>query len=700
MVKKARILDFKGKGLKIKEESLKRKLIKTFSLLVIFCLTMLGALTFFITKYSVTANVKSNALEVTTQTKNYIEAILTTVDTLYADFYANKELMEIVSDTEADKDAEEEGRNQVTKSLTNLAIGNSFNIVSGMTFYSEYGLTSSFPDVPRTLEESDEAFENIKSQTWYDKVKEYNGKPYWVSPHEEKIVEGRPDTYLSSISTIRDENSEQVLGILKIDIKATVLSRILEDIDLGENGEVWIIDENGNIVSSKDKALVGTVLAEDIYQKAAADEQKGFDFQLEGAAMYGVSVQSSYNGWKYIAAVPRAELSTMANNIGKYMIVIMLFCLVVCVFIAIAMAAQMTRPIDEMIHLTQQLAMGDLTVQSKKSNIKEMNQLCDHFNEMTQYLNKTMKATLELSNETGETSSQLALVAANLNDSASEVSLAMQEIAKGSMQQVEKTTECKDISGKLSEQLNGAVEKIKKASTNSDICIETIEESKKIIQQLSDASRKNASAIDGVVDKINHLEENITHLFGILEHIENIASETNLLSLNASIEAARGGTEGKGFAVVALEVRKLAMQSQEAAVKISQILKEIQGKVDQTIAVTSVAQSGFLEEAGKVDQTVQSFEMIKENIAGVVRDINDVMEYVVFIEQGKENLSRDIEHIASISEGNASATEETVAAAETQEDSAAKMKEVSAQLRNKAEKLNQMLGKFKIGENI
>lgn len=682
----------------LKQKSLKGKLIKTFSILIIFCLTVLGLLTFFITKISVTRDVKNTALEVTTQTKNYIEAMLTTVDTLYADFYANKDLMELINKSDMNEDEKDNGRSIINAELTKWAIGNSFNIISGMTFYSEKGLTSSFPYVARTSEESDQVFSEVKNKDWYEKVMEYNGKPYWLSPHEEKIVEGRPDTYLSSISIIRSEDSEEVLGILKIDIKANVLTRILDEVKIGENGEVLIIDEEGRVVSSKDKNLLGTAVEDGIHEKTFTDGQAEFDFKLNGQAMYGVAVQSRYNNWKYEAIVPKDELFATATSIGRYMAGIMLFCLIVCVFISIVVAAQITKPIDEMIRLTQRLAKGDLTVRSRKSRIKEINQLSEHFNEMAQNLNQTVKATMELSDETGEASNKLSSAATHLKDSVSEVSLAIQDISKGSMEQVERTVECKNISGRLGDQIGGAVERIKKASTNSSRCSETVEEGKSIIQALNNTSIENASTIKAVVDTIKNLGENTEHLFGISERIENIASQTNMLSLNASIEAARSGAEGKGFAVVAVEVRKLAMQAQEAAEEIDQILEDIKGKVKQTISIAQVAQSGFVEETNKVNQTVEAFDLIKDTILNVVGDISDIMEYMQFIEKEKESFLQDIEHIASISEGNASATEETMALAETQVDSAVKMKEVSDNLNNKAEKLNQMLGKFTIEE--
>ena len=681
-----------------KHKSLGQQLISYFSVLMIGCLLVLGGTTFLVIKYHVTQDFKDSTLSVMTQTENYVEALLTTVDSLYVDFYADKEIMTLVSNPSMSDEEKETGRKTMTDKLMQEAIGNSFNIVSGMTFYSEKGLTASFPNVPRSLEESNEAMAKAKQQEWYQKVIESKGKPFWLSSHEEKIVEGSPDTYVSSISTIRGKEKDEVLGILKIDVKSNVLARILEDTKVGKEGEILIVDEAGKIVASKEKERIGTKIGSALFQKMKDQEQCEFNFKQSGKAVYGVAARSKYNQWTYVAMVPRHELFGTAMHIGRYMLLITLGCLAVCAVLSKRVATQITKPVNETIQLTEQLAEGDLTAKSKVSQIKEMNLLAEHFNKMTQHLSATLHAALRVSDQSSETSDQLSLMADQLKDSSGEVSLAIQEIAQGSMEQVEETTKCKAISNDLGEKIHLVVDQMKDAAENSDDCIHTVETGKDIVKALNKSSVENASTIEEVVETIGYLEKNTQSLFVILERINGITTQTNLLALNASIEAARSGEVGKGFAVVAEEIRKLSMQSQEAADEINEILQVINSTVGETIDISKKAESGFLEEERMVDQTVESFDAIKEKMTDVAASINEMKDYIQAIEEGKNHLSQNIEHITSISESNASATEETMAYAETQESSAEQMKVVANQLLQQGQKLNEMLKQFTLEE--
>ena len=140
------------------------------------------------------------------------------------------------------------------------------------------------------------------------------------------------------------------------------------------------------------------------------------------------------------------------------------------------------------------------------------------------------------------------------------------------------------------------------------------------------------------------------------------------------------------------------MQSQEAADEINEILQVIKSTVGETIDISKKAESGFLEEERMVDQTVESFDAIKEKMTDVAASINEMKDYIQAIEEGKNHLSQNIEHITSISESNASATEETMAYAETQESSAEQMKVVANQLLQQGQKLNEMLKQFTLEE--
>ena len=224
---------------KINSKSILGKLTITFSLLVMISLIVTGVSTYLITKASVTKEFKNSSIETLKQNKNYVEMINSSVDNMPAQLYSNKKFVSLINNDKVDNDALDNNRVLISNELTNATLTNSLNVISGMTFYSENGLTSSFPTNVRTLEESNSVMEGAKKESWYNVVVKNNGKPYWLPPHDSKIVEGRNASYLSSISVIKNITGTKVLGILEIDISVDVLNSALTDSKIGKNGYIY-----------------------------------------------------------------------------------------------------------------------------------------------------------------------------------------------------------------------------------------------------------------------------------------------------------------------------------------------------------------------------------------------------------------------------------------------------------------------------
>ena len=261
-----------------KAKKLQAILTFTFSILLIIALGITAVSNYLITRAKVTNDFKKTSMEVTNQTNKYIEAILTTIDVTYAQIYSNKDFMFLIDGEGLNDEQKLENAKEIKNQLTDYTINNTFNIISGITFYSEYGMTASFPDIPRTIEDSKNELLSVKEMEWYKESVKREGKPYWMAPHEEKSIEGRPDTYISSISVIKDENGEKDLGVLKIDVKASVLNHILSDCSIGENGYIFIVDDDQNIVASKNEKEAGTVLDSNICKAISKNDDGNFTF--------------------------------------------------------------------------------------------------------------------------------------------------------------------------------------------------------------------------------------------------------------------------------------------------------------------------------------------------------------------------------------------------------------------------------------
>lgn len=684
----------KKRFLKINAKSLLGKLTITFSLLVMVSLIVTGASTYFITKANVIKDFKSSSTETLMQNKNYVEIITSSVDNMPAQLYSNKKFISLINDDKATDDIKDNNRVLIENELTNATLSNSMNIISGITFYSENGLTSSFPRNPRTLEESNSVMTETKKQPWYNTVVKNDGRPYWLPPHDAKIIEGHSASYLSSISLFKNISGKKTIGILEINISVDILNNALKDSKIGKKGYIYIIDGNGKIVAHKDSKLAGTKLKDNVYSAIKTSGNGDFTFKDGNTKMFGVYTQSKLNDWKYVAVVPESELSATATNIQKYTSVIMILCLIACVIISLFTSMQISRPINEIIGLTKKLADGNLMVESKNSRILELNALSENFNNMTRKLRFMLKTTTDLASETDEISNRLLNFTEGNAETSKQVTAAIAEITIGSGEQVENTMQCEETSNDLDLDIHKGVEGLGKVSGAADECFLVLEDSRHIINDLNESSDSNSKAITNVSDTISELKDNTKNILLILNKINEITNQTNLLSLNASIEAARAGDAGKGFAVVAQEIRKLSGQSQGASIEISKIIKQVNDSISSTIEISNNAKIAFSDETAQVTKTIKAFDSIKLAIESVVEAMHNSVNSINLIEKGKISLSDNISNISMLAQRSAAATEQVTASVEIQNSSNEDMHKLALGLNEKAERLKEILGNF------
>lgn len=678
------------------EKKITQILTLSFSILLILSLGMTGISSYFITKANIKSDFIKSSSQVLSQTQKYLETRNTTVDITYSHMYSDNDFMKLISNIPSSESTRIKTSEAIMQKLKYYTINNTFNLISGITFYSPYGLTSSFPDIPRTISESDEEMNNIKKESWYEKVIEMDGKPYWLAPHEEKIIEGHPDSYLSSISVIRDESGNNILGILKIDIKASTLNQIIKNINVSENEIIMIINSNKEIVAENNSSLLEDQTYENIYSAVENTSNKSFSLNNNGTQYYGTYISSDSNDWKYIMLVPEKELTATASNIQKYTSIITIIFLVIGIVITIVISNSIKKPIYNLIDLTRELSIGNFTTNSNYYPIEELNSLNENFNVMIKKLTLMMKKTKDISKDTTNTSLHLANLTENITQTSKEISSAMEQIASASNDQVQNTLDCIDAANLLSNNINLIVQNVKSVIIDSEKNMKIVNNSKKIVSTLSDTSSINNKNIANITDTISDLNDSTQNILYILNQINDITEQTNLLALNASIEAARAGESGKGFAVVADEIRILSESSQKSAIEINNILNTIKEKIKYTLNIVNKTKLDFDNETLQVQDTVKSFELINNSIIHTKQSMTETIATLTAIEESKDKLLNNMNSIESATEHNASATEEVMASMETQIASNQDISNLSQDLNLKAEMLIRELENFKI----
>ncbi|QGG48835.1 HAMP domain-containing methyl-accepting chemotaxis protein [Heliorestis convoluta] len=272
-----------------------------------------------------------------------------------------------------------------------------------------------------------------------------------------------------------------------------------------------------------------------------------------------------------------------------------------------------------------------------------------------------------------------------------QVALTVQELAKGAMEQSKETVK----STSLLEQVVQVIKEVtERTSSVSSASAEAMDLTKAGVEQLHKVSEEII-----VIEKaVNHnkkaafqLSAKSTEIGKIVSSISTIADQTNLLALNAAIEAARAGEAGKGFAVVADEVRKLAGQAGAAAVDISNIIHSVQEEIKLIVGEIEKATHVVSDEAKMIKEVEQQFEVISASVKSVIEDIQEVSVATEEMRASSEEVVKSAQNISVVSEEISASIEEVSATTEEQSAGAEQVAENARKLMAIADRLKTMV---------
>jgi len=311
---------------------------------------------------------------------------------------------------------------------------------------------------------------------------------------------------------------------------------------------------------------------------------------------------------------------------------------------------------------------GDLTQQIEVKGTDELAQLGNGFNrfvtkthDLIAQAKQTMTAVDQSVNEIGEATTDVNHRISEQNQEINSISAAVQELS-AAIQQV--------------------AEKADHVSSESEKSHNTARDGGQVVQETVSGMQAIEEAVSSTATSVGELGKRSEQIGHVITVINDIADQTNLLALNAAIEAARAGEHGRGFAVVADEVRKLADRTTKATEEIAESIKAIQSETDQAVGRMESGKQRVNEGVEKAGQAGEALRSIVTGIEGVVAMIGEIAATTKEQSQATEGVTRGIEQIATASQTAAHSCETSAQA--------------SAQLSTQARDLSQLLGQFKV----
>ena len=521
---------------------------------------------------------------------------------------------------------------------------------------------------------------NIKDMGVYQKA--LSGTQAVSEPSQDTIgISGISEDTLVVVYAMPIKVGGKVESVLIAVKSGNEFSTLVSDITFGKTGKAFMINESGDIIAHYNLSLVFDktnyiIKAEEDknYQKFAAllGSMKLGEIGSGEYTDYGISMYAGYapvgsTGWSIAITGEKGDLLSGLNKLKSTSGIFTLSFLGSGILAVFLITTSITKGLGVLVKHISTMAYGDLTreVPMKYCCAKdEIGVLANSLSKLQNFTREMIDSIKNSSSSIDAQSENLFSISKTITVAADHVTSAIQDVAKGAVEQAEELSSMLDDLNHFSTELEQVVQALDNIDDGTSSISDMAEESNHNMRFLVDTSNNIQSSFRDFTDRISSLGENIKKVNEMSNFINGIAEQTNLLSLNATIEAARAGEAGRGFAVVADHIRNFADQTKLLSVNINSIINSVCLETSQIVGNSIALDDKLNHQKEILLTTMASFETIITAFHKIAPQVEAVNATFGALDNEKNGIIEKIEGVASIAQQVSASSEEIAAAAQ------------------------------------
>lgn len=491
------------------------------------------------------------------------------------------------------------------------------------------------------------------------------------------------------------KTTKDALGVAAMSFSTKMLEDITKNVQIGELGYSFILDQDGKVVYHPFADLVEQDMG---HLKALYESESGsFAYtdsnQKHSHIIFSTNKQS---GWKIAGAMDLEEVTSEAAPILRTTSLVLILAVLLAGLLVTVIIFSILKPLQQLNRVSLRISEGDLTGSTAVIRNDEIGLLAVNFNKMADSLRSLISKVNDNTMQLAASAEELSAGADQNAQASEQVTLSVQDIVEGSekqLVQVDGTLSDMNVLTRQVDQISAYAEEV---SRTAQLTMESANAGDQAIQTAAAQMNEIGSKVDQLAKDINGFGERAEQIVEFANVISEIATQTNLLALNAAIEAARAGEYGRGFSVVASEIKKLAEQSNQSAGRISTLISAIQSDTQTTASTMKFVTQDVQEGITIVNAAGDFFAHILQSVHNVAEQIQQVSAATGSMSQSSGNVSESMLSAKQISEDSTESVQNVLVITEEQMASMQEIASSSAMLTRMAEELQETISKFKL----